>query len=195
MTALGSQPLITALDPYTATMGAPAFTLMVEGSGYISGSQVLWNGTALPTTFVDGSHLTAAVDAAQVAAAGVVSVTVQGPVGGFTSNTALFVVAAPLPVINSVSPGSVMAGSAGSTLTVSGSGFSAGAQVLWNGDPLPTEVLSATQLRAQLPAALLVNGQTAGIAVRNGPPDGSISAAVPFEVQMARPLYLPLVKR
>ena len=194
MTALGSQPTITALDPYTAVVSGPPFTLQVEGSGYVNETQVLWNGNALPTTFVDSSHLTATVGAAQLAAAGNVQVTAQAA-GGFASNAETFAVAAPAPAISSLSPAAVMVGSGAQTLVVDGSNFSAGAQVLWNGDPLPAEVLSPTRVRAQLPAALLVDAQTVGVSVRNGAPDERISAVVPFAVEENHPLYLPLMMR
>jgi hypothetical protein len=200
-TVLGSQPVITSLDPFTATAGGPAFTLQVEGSGYVSGTQVLWNGSALPTTFADEGHLAAAVGAAQLAAGGAVQVTAQAPgAGGAASNAATFLVESAAPAISNLSPSSLPAGSAAQMLTISGSNFAAGAQVLWDGSPLPTEVLGTTQLRVQLPAALLANGQTAGVAVRNPPPDERISPPIVFEVLPQNQLrqyrlYLPLTAR
>ena len=79
-----------------------------------------------------------------------------GP-NGAASNAATFVVVGAAPAISSLSPASVTAGSAAQVLTVNGSNFAIGAQVLWDGSPLATEVLSPTQLRVQLPAALLAN--------------------------------------
>jgi hypothetical protein len=197
VTALGSQPVITSLDPFTATVQGPAFTLQVAGSGYVSGTQVLWNGNALPTTFVDDHHLTAQVAASRLSAGGIVQVTAQAPgPGNFTANAVAFVVEAAAPAISSLSPASVLVDSGAQTLTVKGSNFAAGAQVLWNGEALATQVVNPTQLTAQLPAALFTVGQTAGVAVRNPPPLEDVSAAVPFEVQaLNQPLYLPLAMR
>jgi hypothetical protein len=105
-------------------------------------------------------------------------------------------VRAAAPAISSLAPASVLAGSAAQTLTINGSNFIAGSQVLWDGEPLPTQVVGATQLVVQLPAVLLANGRTAGIAVRNPAPESRVSAAVAFEVQaLNRPLFLPLVTR
>ena len=92
------------------------------------------------------------------------------------------------------------AGSPTLTLTINGANFAADAQVLWNGAPLATHFVSSTQLTVQVDAALLANGQTVGIAVRNQQPDQRISSAVPFEVQPGTEpaqlqTYLPLIAR
>ena len=55
--------VITGLSPASATPGGAAFTLTVNGSGFISGDTVKWAGTALTTTFVNATQLTAAVPA------------------------------------------------------------------------------------------------------------------------------------
>ncbi len=87
-----NQPLI----PTAASPGSPAFTLTVNGAGFISGSKVNWNGSALATTFVSDVQLTAAVPAAKVAAPGTASITVMNPTpGGGTSNVGLLQVSAP----------------------------------------------------------------------------------------------------
>jgi hypothetical protein len=181
--ALGMQPVIAALEPFTATMLGPSFTLTVAGSGFVSGTTVLWNGSELPTTYVDGEQLTAQVGAAQLSSATVAQVKTRSPApAGFESNEAPFVVQTLAPAITALSPISVVAGGPAIELTVDGSSFAPDAQILWNGEPLNTQFVSPTQLRAQVNAALLANGQIAGVAVRNPLPDARISPAVPFEV-------------
>ena len=65
-------PSITApLVPNTVTAGSAAFTLTVNGSGFVGQSVVNWNGTAQTTTFVTSNQLTAAIPAADVATAGI----------------------------------------------------------------------------------------------------------------------------
>ena len=79
---------------------------------------------------------------------------------------------------------------------MTGSNFTPDAVVLWNGAPLPTQVVSATQLTAQIGAALLANGQSVGVAVRNTLPDARISSATTFEVEPGSVLvYLPMLRR
>lgn len=198
---LGSQPLLTALDPVTATVNSTAFTLNIQGSGFISGTIALWGDVALATTVVDDEHLTAQVGAAQLATAGNVAVKARAP-GNVDSNALPFVVEAPAPAISSLSPASVKAGSPATTLTVNGSNFGANAQVLWNGQPLATTVVNTGQVTVQLSATMLEDGQSAGVAVRNQSPVEEISNAVAFEVTPqddstpeGMDLYLPLIKR
>src|ERR1043166_2975384 len=68
-------PALGTLTPSTATAGGPAFTLTADGANFVSGATLLWNGAARTTTFVSATRVTAAILAADVAAAGSASVT------------------------------------------------------------------------------------------------------------------------
>ena len=59
--------------------------------------------------------------------------------------------------ITSLIPSSAAVGGAAFTLTVDGAGFSSGAAVQWNGAPLPTTFINATQLTAAVPANLIAS--------------------------------------
>jgi hypothetical protein len=84
------------LVPATVTPGGPAFTLTVNGTGFVSGAVVKWNGTSLATTFVSQGQLTAAVPAARVAAVSTANVTVTNPApGGGISSPTYFTVTRP----------------------------------------------------------------------------------------------------
>ncbi len=90
-------PSIAGLSPAFAVAGSPQFTLTVNGSGFVSGSTVRWNGSARQTTVVSGSQLTAIIPATDIASPGTASVTVFNPSpGGGTSNAASFFVGAQL---------------------------------------------------------------------------------------------------
>lgn len=91
-------PLVNQpLSPSAIAPGSSGPTLIVNGAGFVSTSVVLWNGTALATTFVNQNQLTAAVPAANVAVAGTASVTVSSPApGGGVSNAVPFIITAPL---------------------------------------------------------------------------------------------------
>ena len=83
----GLQPIIAGLLPAFTTADGPAFTLTVTGTGFVSGSTVYWGTTALTTTFGSSTQLTAQVQAVDISAAGITSITVQTPApGGGTSN-------------------------------------------------------------------------------------------------------------
>jgi hypothetical protein len=84
-------PTINSLAPAIATAGGAAFTLTVNGSGYVAGSTVYWGPTALATTFVSTTQLTAAVTAGQIASSGATAVSVQSPqANGNFSNAMIF---------------------------------------------------------------------------------------------------------
>ena len=70
-----NQPLL----PDATSPGGATLTLTVNGTGFVSGATVNWNGTALATTFVSSSVLTATVPATDIAAAHTASVTVTNP--------------------------------------------------------------------------------------------------------------------
>ena len=90
--ATNALPLInTPLVPGQKTPGAAAFTLTVNGTGFVSGAVVNWNGNARTTTFVSSTQLTASITATDVATAGTIAVTVSNPApGGGRSNVANF---------------------------------------------------------------------------------------------------------
>ena len=93
-------PVITALSPTTVTVGGPAFTLIVTGTGFVGDSTVYWNGSARATTFVNSGQLVAAILTSDIAASGRISVTVVNPApGGGTSNTLFFTVVIRPPTV------------------------------------------------------------------------------------------------
>jgi hypothetical protein len=86
-----SVPAISSISPTSETAGGPAFTLTVNGSNFISGSTINWNGSPLTTTFVSASQLTASVPAADITTPGATTITVVNP-GGGTSNAIPFTI-------------------------------------------------------------------------------------------------------
>lgn len=81
------------LIPDATPPGGSDFTLTVTGTGFVSGSVVNWNGTPLPTTFINNSRLTATVPGADLATPSTASVTViNSAPGGGSSNVAFFAV-------------------------------------------------------------------------------------------------------
>lgn len=86
-------PALATISPAFVQAGAASFTLTVNGSGFASSSTVQLNGTALPTTFVNASQLTATVDSSNVASLGWgwVNVSSPSPGGGTSSSLPLSV--------------------------------------------------------------------------------------------------------
>jgi sugar lactone lactonase YvrE len=84
-------PAISTLSPTYIDKGGAAFTLTVNGAGFVSGSTVYWGSSALTTTYVSATQLTASVPATDIAATGITAITVQSPTpGGGTSNSLKF---------------------------------------------------------------------------------------------------------
>jgi uncharacterized repeat protein (TIGR01451 family) len=186
-------PAITTIVPNAAVAGEPAFTLAVNGSGFIPGSVMRWNGAERPTTFVSSSQLTADIPAADIALAGTAEVRVfnLGPGGGL-SNAATFTINNPLPAIASLDPDSAMAGGPGFTLTVHGDNFVAGSVVRWNGADRPTTFVSSTELSAAIPASDIATGGTASVTIFNAAPGGGLSNALTFTINNPLPAITSL---
>jgi hypothetical protein len=281
---LNPVPTVSSLTPATIPGGAGAFTLTVNGSGFVSGSTVKWNGSPRTTTFMNSGQLQASISAADVAASGSVAITVTSPTpGGGTSSAATFTVSAPVtlsvsattvqaganvtvtltngaggatdwisfaatsapntsyngytyvgggvttrtwtvtapstpgtyefryfmnggytrtatspavtvpqtaptnpvPVLNSIAPTSVAAGSGGFTLTVNGNGFVSSSVVRWNGADRPTAFMSVSQLQTTISTADVASAGSAAVTVFTPTPGGGTSAAATFTISGA----------
>ena len=180
---ISTPPVISALSPGSALAGGPAFTLTVTGSGFVSGSQVRWNGSSLSTTYVSATQLTASVASTQISSPGSVPVSVLNS-GGLGSNSVTFTVVA-LPIITAISPGSAAVGSPAFNLTVTGSGFVSGSLVRWNGSNLTTTFVSSTQLTATVPASAVQTAGSNTVTVYNTGNGGVLSNAQIFLVGSA----------
>jgi hypothetical protein len=88
-------PTTTSLNPMSAAAGGPTFTLTVNGTNFVTGSVVRWNGASRTTTFVSAAQLTASIPASDIATPGTAQVTVFNPApGGGTSNAVTFTISA-----------------------------------------------------------------------------------------------------
>jgi hypothetical protein len=194
-TLLGDQPVISAIEPFSLPAGSPAQSVAISGSGFTEGVAVLWNGAALPTTRVNDRELTVELGANLLSSVITAQISVRNS-GNATSNALPFVVSAAAPQISGLSPTAIGAGSSRLNLTVTGSNFAPGAQVVWDGELLQTQFVSAGELRAQVRAALLSVGQSVGVRVRNPAPSPRNSALRSFTIT-ARPfqVYTPVVRR
>jgi len=119
-------PALSAILPNLIGVGyASPITLTVTGSGFISQSVVDWTSTALATTYVSSSELTATIPASDFAATGSFPITVVNPTpGGGTSTAVTFrVLAAPSTVfVNTTYAGDPL----GTVVTIDGSTHTVG---------------------------------------------------------------------
>src|ERR1700744_2075252 len=116
----------------------------------------------------------AVVNICSVAAAGCGGGGASGSDSGSTSN--------PTPFLSSINPASAVAGSAAVTISATGTGFVSGSTIDWNGSPLPSTFVSASQLSATLPASDLANAGTGKVTVASPAPGGGASPAITFTI-------------
>jgi hypothetical protein len=94
----------------------------------------------------------------------------------------------PIPSVTSVSPNSVAAGTADTTITVTGSDFISSSVVNLNGQPLKTTFVSGTQLTAVIPSGNLAAGAVNNVTVTNPQPGGGTSGgSITFTVTNPSP--------
>ncbi len=174
-------PTLTSISPTSATVGDNDTTIMLTGTNFVSGFTADFNGTALATTFVTATELTAVIPAVDLTTAGANSITVVAP-GGSTTAAQPFTVNNPAPILTSISPTSATAGSPDTTITLTGTGFVSGSTADFNGAPLATTFINATQLTAVVPAADLATAGMDSITVVNAGPGGGTSDLLIFNV-------------
>jgi hypothetical protein len=139
--------------------------LTVNGSGFVSGAVVKWNGVALATTFVNQDQLTARVPAIRIAKAGTAYISVANPSPGGTSNIVPFNITQPISSLSWKTVNTAVSPFAGAGLTAD-----------FNGDGIPDLVLPGP-----------LTGKTATISILLGLGNGTFvpksqitSAAVSF---------------
>jgi len=176
-------PSLAALAPAIVAAGSNGFSLVVTGSGFVSGATATVGGQPRAVTVSSPTQLAIAVLAADVIAQGNVAVQVSNPatcVAGFCASNSLnlgVTAPPPPPTLSSVSPGTVAAGSAAFTLSAAGSSFVPTSVIQVNSVSRPTSFVSATQLTATIPANDVATAGTLSVTVVTPAPGGGTSAA------------------
>ena len=146
---------ISSISPAAAIAMGPAFTLIVNGAGFLPTTAILWNGSALTTSFINSGQLSVFVPASLIAAAGTASI-IPANVDGPTSGAATFTIRVPTPTI---APGGVVPVFSSVPVVQPGSWVSiygidlAPATAMWNGD-FPTSLGNVQVTIDNLPAYL-----------------------------------------
>ena len=195
-------PTLTSISPTSAAAGGPAFTLTLNGSNFISSSQVLWNTGNQTTTFVSGTQLTAAIPASDIATAGTAQVTVfnPGPGGGSPAALTFTISGSSTPVVpansvvnnasfatgtNPLAPGTIAAifgtnlddGSSNAFSSFGSNGklltILGGASVTFNGISAPIFSSFPGQLNIQIPVELAGNASASVVVTVGGQPSAS----------------------
>lgn len=196
-------PRIFSLTPTSANAGAAQLTLTVAGTG-LTGGTANFARTALATTVVSDSQITAMVPASLLATAGSQGITVTtGNPASATSNSVPFEVLAASPTITNCAS-SVPAATTASCgtpvqtttaspvqLTLTGTNFANSAKTLIDGSSagISSQTNSATKVTATVPGSLLgPYGSTNDLTVLNAPPGGGRSTALTFQIVAPPPV-------
>ena len=188
---------LSSISPAAVAAGSPAFTLTATGTGFVSGAAITLNGTAVTTAFDSATQLHATIPAANVAAAGSITVGVTNPDKSTTNTLPLTVIAGglgPAPTLTSISPNTSPSGiTSPVTLTATGTNFVSGSTVMWNGAAMTTTFVSGTQLTATIPASEFnipasffdptTGKATEEVFVLN--PDSTVSNELPFTITIS----------
>ncbi len=146
-------PALAGLSPSSATAGSGALTVTLNGSNFLPGSTVFWNGSTLPVTYVSTTELSVSVPVSDLAQSGTVEVTVTNPTpGGGASSIQVFKIIAAVPQItsstSSVSFGNIAQGASSTaqiiTLTNTGTAVSNISSIAASGDFSQTNTCGGT---------------------------------------------------
>jgi len=163
-------PSITTLSPSSATAGAAAQTLTINGANFLPSSTVTYNGVSHTMTFVSSTQVTIELSASDQTTAGYYAVVVTNPTpGGGPSNSVNFAVALLMPTFSTTPAqnGAVI-------LTMSSPATGAAVYYTINGTT-PTTSSPVFQTPMLISSNLTINAIAAG----TGLPSSSVAAWTP----------------
>ncbi|MGH9687433.1 MAG: hypothetical protein ACRD5K_10100 [Candidatus Acidiferrales bacterium] len=181
-------PTISSIMPASAQLNAKPPQITINGSNFVSGDVVTFNGQLRPTPaamYVDQGQMTlqlSQTDTASIGSAGIAvgdsGLVLMSPSAKFAITAA----SAPSPTVSSLSPSSAAAGAADLQVLVKGSGYEPNSTVLWNSVPVATAYLNGSAVMALVPAADLATQGTADVSVMTPAPGGGTSGNSTFTV-------------
>jgi DNA-binding beta-propeller fold protein YncE len=149
------RPALESLLPASATAGGQSLSLTVRGSAFAPDAVIQVNNVNRPTQYLTANELRTTLTAADLAAAGTLTIRVVNPEpgGGNSVNTLPFTITPPgqnpIPSIDYLAPQSAAAGGDAFTLVVKGVNFVNGAQVRWNGGNRATTFINSGEARVR----------------------------------------------
>lgn len=163
------------------TAGTQFDQVTVTGTASLKGTL----NVALFNSFAPGGNTFSILTAATVT--GAFATTSNGTTGLSPAYTATLVnlntANNPVPSVTSINPLVAAPAGASFTMTITGSNFVAGAQVLWSGQTnLTPSTLSAGIITVTVPAAYIATSGTATVSVSNPVPGGGASNNVTFTI-------------
>ena len=191
--ATSPTPHITSLSPSTVLVGSGDVTLNVIGMNFVTLSTVYVNNIPQQASLINSNSLQTTIPAAMLANAEPLQIAVVNPTpGGGSSNLYVLNVDNPVPSLTSLTPTSVAAGGASTTLSITGTGFATNSVIMVNGASRTT-IGGGTQISTLLNAADLSTGGINQVQVVTPAPGGGTSNTLTFAVDPTITAGLPIL--
>jgi hypothetical protein len=179
-------PKIDKLIPSAARSGDGGLAISIEGSKFIKDTQPQFNKRDVEANFSSNEKLQAKISQEDLSSPGDVPVTVTNPPpGGGASNTLIFKIYNPAPVLESISPDTIPMTHDPKPLPLKASGrnFFNGSTVALNGINLRTRFISSILLEAEInPSDIKTTGKY------------TVTVINPSPAFASSPLYLNVVE-
>ena len=157
-------PVLNSISPSSIPASSGDTTVTLTGTGFVPDSQVILAGyPPFPTSYVSATQLRVLLPAAFLAIpnGATAQLSVKNPIpGGGTSQGLTLTIVGIAPQITSLSPSSIPAGSFGFIITINGSGFSEGGDIIWGSGGGSANFVSPTQVTFEVPGYLIQNPGT-----------------------------------
>jgi hypothetical protein len=177
-------PALTALDPSETTAGASGLTLNIFGTGFFTDTLASINGNVRGFTLIDRTKIRTPLIAEDLDFGKYLDITAfNPPPGGGSSNVLRFTVLNSAPVLTSIVPNSIIAGSPDFTLTLNGDNFVKTSIVSFNGQAVVSAYVSKTQLQATVPATAIITPGSYPVKVINPTPGGGETSPLQYTVK------------
>lgn len=178
-------PQIFSVSPTSVLAGSGGATITVNGTNFVNTSIATVNGSNRQTNFQSGIKLVVTLQASDLFSAGTVQLAILNPPvpggnppGGGLSNAMPVDVVNPSPTVRSLSPPTIIAGTANASLVVTGTGMDSASQVFINGSARPTTAANSSQVFAQLANQDVATAGTFPVQVVNPAPGGGVSGTL-----------------
>ena len=183
---VNNTPIITSVSPSSIGVGALTFSLTINGSNFKSNSKVYWNESARSASFVNATQLKIDITSEDVAAAGNVMIFVLNPSpNAATSNQVGFVINNPVPVVLSLNPSGIPAGSNSANLIIYGKNFISNSTIKFGSSNLTGKFINSTRMGVSLSSGDLLNARNVAITISNPTPGGGTSDPLNLNVTAA----------
>jgi RHS repeat-associated protein len=184
-TVLNPVPELSGISPDKTLINTP-LTFDINGNGFVTTSDVQFNGQSMPFTYQGLTGIQVSIPAGMIPSAGSYPVEVVNPApGGGTSNVLSLTVDNPLPVLSALEP-STISPNAEATIRLTGSGFVTGSAATVDGGSVVTTVVDSNDLSIIIPASLATAGGH-NVTITNPPPGGGVSDPVVLTVKSPLP--------